>query len=206
MIILSTFRLPSTSAVNFGVLDRDPARSGASKGDALSAVALITKRTNYPIKMSPSDKTLHITSESLAGPTSTSGTDSARNAKSFYDLPPETRNFIYLCLFRGQNIPLGVRSRPTVLGRLHSPGNKHSGCGKSLGLNILFVSKACFAEAKPVLFKTATFDLGLCTPGVPVGPSPDDLSFVRSIKCTPFTSSPIQIRDRRDASATTRED
>lgn len=65
--------------------------------------------------------------------------------KSFLDLPPEIRNNIYHQLFDGQEVKI----------RNHHCHDRH------IGTNLIFTSKQCLQEARPVLLSTTGFNVDL---------------------------------------------
>jgi hypothetical protein len=77
------------------------------------------------------------------------------NGRSFFDLAPEIRNQIYHHLFDNLNIIIQeryVRSVPP-----HGPPATKILRKREMGLNIIFVSRQCYAKARPILLSAAEF-------------------------------------------------
>ncbi len=120
--------------------------------------------------------------------------------KSFPDLPPEIRNKIYGFLFRGAIVMIRGRVAGPI-GREHQQEQSKRSRrlnrqrGRALGLGIILASKACFAEAKPMLLAQATFRLKLVE--FPLtnrraytgGLSELDLGFVHSVMISDIASA-----------------
>ncbi|KIW94936.1 uncharacterized protein Z519_04916 [Cladophialophora bantiana CBS 173.52] len=114
--------------------------------------------------------------------TSNSGPPWERSRKSFFDLPPRIRINVDRALARGQTV---------VTRRDDREATKRSICrDRGIGLNLVFVSKACLAEAKPTLLSEATFDVDFngmapLKPEIPIEMpdfSPADPALLRAIE------------------------
>ncbi|KAK4946310.1 hypothetical protein LTR10_014508 [Elasticomyces elasticus] len=114
---------------------------------------------------------------------------SNRKPVSFCNLPLEIRNMIYSCLFTGQDVTLRTDDRKQSVDlykpRFVVPQIRRD---RSLGLNILLVSKACSVDSKAILLNKANFHLEFDQIGPLMedtlrGFSRDDLLRVRSLHC-----------------------
>ncbi|KIV83078.1 hypothetical protein PV11_05137 [Exophiala sideris] len=114
---------------------------------------------------------------------------SNRKPVSFCNLPIEIRNMVYSCLFTGQDVTLRTDDRKQTVDlykpRFVVPQIRRD---RSLGLNILLVSKACSVEAKAVLFNEANFylefnQLSTLLEDTLRGFCKDDLLRIRSLHC-----------------------
>ncbi|KAI1612679.1 hypothetical protein EDD36DRAFT_243730 [Exophiala viscosa] len=114
---------------------------------------------------------------------------SAREPVSFFGLPLEVRNLVYQSLFAGQDISLRKDDHKSIV-EFHKPRfvMPQIRRDRSLGLNILLVSKACLHEAKAALLNEANFylefnQLNTLLEDTLRGFSKDDLLRVRSLHC-----------------------
>ncbi|KAJ9605566.1 ferrochelatase hem15 [Cladophialophora chaetospira] len=120
-----------------------------------------------PTVTTPSSKTYdtsHITVEISAPVTTSKSTAMPSSAsKSFLDLAPEIRNQIYYLLFDGQRVTIrdkATKDAPRTRPRNSQPKPDTWGpC--TAGTNIIFASKQCLAEAKPILLSVADFDVDI---------------------------------------------
>jgi hypothetical protein len=93
---------------------------------------------------------------SSSDPTDTITRTSNPYRKTFFDLAPETRVEVYRQLFKGQVIM--IRGQDEVMGR-NREKKKRFERDRAMGLNIMFVSRTCLAEAKATILSVATFDI-----------------------------------------------
>jgi hypothetical protein len=91
-------------------------------------------------------------------PTDTITRTSDPYRKTFFDLAPETRVEVYRQLFKGQVIM--IRGQDEVMERRREK-KKRFERDRAMGLNIMFVSRTCLAEAKATILSVATFDINL---------------------------------------------
>ncbi len=77
----------------------------------------------------------------------------------FFDIAPEIRNQVYHHLFEGKEIVIRQNDYKVVWQNDETVHINNFERNRSLGLNILFVSKQTHVEAKSILMGTAIFDL-----------------------------------------------
>ncbi|OCT48604.1 hypothetical protein CLCR_04006 [Cladophialophora carrionii] len=97
------------------------------------------------------------TPDPYSGPTDAIIVSPTPHGKTFFDLAPEARVEVYRQLFKGHVIV--IRGQDEIIVRRRREKLKRFERDHAMGLNILFVSKACLAEAKPVALSVATFDI-----------------------------------------------
>lgn len=114
----------------------------------------------------------------------------------FLDLPAEIQQGVYQALFQGQVI---VVNRD-YYSRYRQRGGWWGLRRRTMGLNILFVSKKCRNEAKPVLFSAATFEFKFtpCLPDKTISQAPkgfgsEVLSQIRSLETSSDFDHPYQM-------------
>lgn len=80
--------------------------------------------------------------------------------RNFFDLPPEIRNNIYHQLFDGQKVDVCAKDIEYSEYRRQQNERIHPR-DRRMGLNIIYVSKQCLQEARPILLSTAEFGVDL---------------------------------------------
>ena len=108
----------------------------------------------------------------------------ATSGKSFFDLAPEIRNEIYHHLF--DDLKVTVQKKDTDHFYPGRPPVRTIVRQRMMGLNIIFVSKQCYAEARPILLSAAEFNIvtnrpscDLSDPGTTEGPTRRAASLAR---------------------------
>jgi hypothetical protein len=78
-----------------------------------------------------------------------------------FDLPAEIGQEIFRHLFSGQIIKIRAHDESTITDEKGTRKVVNFLRNRTVGLNILFVSKACLADAKPAVLTMAKFDVDL---------------------------------------------
>jgi len=174
--------LPFHSLVSTDVIARQ---------DLLDALAVLVMLTRTAISLYLWILVLgsHQRSRTSRASSSNKRNSAARKPNSFVDLPLELRNMVYRSLFSGQDVSLRKDDQDSMV-EFHKPRFLVPTIqrNQSLGLNILFVSKACLLEAKAALLNEANFylefnQLNPLLTNTLKGFSKDDLLRVRSLHC-----------------------
>ena len=114
--------------------------AGGSQSVKVTLEATLTKIPKQSVMMAPPEST---------------------SCKGFFDLAPEIRNIIYHHLFDDLRIVVrehdeqGVHRNRKVLGAVGISRKRE------MGLNLIFASKQCLAETKPIILSAPEFDVDI---------------------------------------------